>query len=50
VLDGVHRVTERLKMSDAAASDDSGIEPVAAATDAFALSSAVKHVHSNFYV
>jgi len=37
-------------MSDAAASDDSGIEPVAAAADAFDLSSAVKHVHSNFYV
>jgi len=35
-------------VSDAAASDDSGGEPVAAAADAFDLSSAVKHVHSRF--
>ena len=36
------------KVSDAATSDDSGGEPVAAAADAFDLSSAVKHIHSRF--
>ena len=41
-------MTERSDVSDTAASDDISGEVVAAAADAFDLSSAVKHIHSRF--